>query len=522
MKKIELLSPAGNFESLKYAVQNGADAVYLGLNRYSARASAENFNTERLSEAISYAHVRGVKVYLAINTLMDDYEIGQAVELATEADKMHVDAFIVQDIGLSQKLRKKVKAPLHASTQMTIYNEEGLKILKELGFSRCILSRELSIQEIAEICEKNIMEIEVFCHGAICISYSGQCLLSSAIGGRSGNKGMCAQPCRLKYSILKNNKEVSSPAYRISPNDLNTLPYLKELIGTGIDSLKIEGRLKSPEYTGLVTAKYRKALDIIKDNSNIYHYTQKDISDLSVMFSRGSFSSYHHLNKMPFSDITYKTSGRQGIKCGEIIKPKIAPIQSKKKSSPDIFDLKVKLTEVISKGDGITIGDTDDGGKINSIKTVNGNNILTAKSGDTVTLNIAGSLTKPIKPNTNIFKTYDDALFNEIKNSTMNENRNVLVTVSIVIKKDEPILLTISDSIREIKVQSNMKPEEAKTRAITKDDVEKQISKFGNTVYKIDCINIELDDNIFIPMSELANIRREAIDKLNMARIEGV
>lgn len=522
MSKIELLSPAGNFESLKYAVQNGADAVYLGLNRYSARAGAENFDTKGLSDAVSYAHLRGVKVYVAINTLMDDHQIGQAIELAKAADRLHVDAFILQDIGLSQKLRNNVNAPLHASTQMTIYNEEGIRILKELGFSRCILSRELSIREIADICEKDIMEIEVFCHGALCISYSGQCLLSSAIGGRSGNKGMCAQPCRLKYSVLKNNKEVSSPAFRISPNDLMTLPYLDELINAGVASLKIEGRLKSPEYTGLVTAKYRKAIDIVTGGSKKEYYTQKDISDLSVIFSRGSFTSYHQQDKMPVSDITFKTSGRRGIKCGEIIKPKIINVKPKKKSSPDIFELKVKLSADLRKGDGITIGDTEDGGRINSIKTLNGNNILTAHAGDTVTLNIAGSLQKQIMPGTGIYKTYDEELVNEIKRSVASDSRKVNVSVNVTLKKDMPIVLKISDHIREITVESSIHPTEAISRAISKEDVEKQISKLGNTVYKTDSINIEIDDNIFIPMSELANIRREAIDKLNEARREGV
>ena len=526
MKKVELLSPAGNIESLKYAVQNGADAVYLGLNRYSARASSENFDIERLKEAISYAHLRGVLIYVAINTLLDDNDLKNALELAIEADKLNVDAFIVQDLGFAHLLKGNVKTPLHASTQMTVYNEEGIHLLKELGFSRCILSRELSLEEIAHICKQDIMEIEVFCHGAICISYSGQCLLSSAIGGRSGNKGQCAQPCRLRYAILKNNKEVSPMAHRISPNDLLTLPYLERLVQAGVKSLKIEGRLKSPEYTGLVTSRYRKALDIIESNNEEMHYTQKDVDDLSVIFSRGKFSSYHLFNKMPFSDITYNTSGHLGLRVGEILKVKTFKANNKKKNTPDIFELRVKLSSPINKGDGITIGDTEDGGKINSIKTdVTERNILTADSGEIVILNVAGSLKKHIRVGTYIYKTYDEELNKEVKQSVQKENRKIPVTVQGSIKFGSKVIMKMSDGKREVTSFGNEIVEKAETRAITKEDVKRQVAKLGNTVFELNEFTVDLDNNVFVPMSEFSAIRRDLVDKLTAERInktEGV
>lgn len=520
MKRIELLSPAGNFESLKFAVQNGADAVYLGLNKFSARASSDNFDIEKLKQAISYAHPRGVLVYVAINTLLDDNDLENAIELAKMADMLHADAFIVQDLGLARMLKKHVKAPLHASTQMTVYNEEGARLLKDLGFSRCILSRELSLDEIVTICSKNIMEMEVFCHGAICISYSGQCLLSSAIGGRSGNKGQCAQPCRLMYSVLRNGKEVSKRAYRISPGDLMTLPYLAQLVNTGITSLKIEGRLKSPQYTGIVTAKYRKALDIIQNREIEEYPTQKDMEDLSVIFSRGRFTSYHHFEKMPFADITFSSSGHIGLECGEILKVKIFKTKGKR-NSPDIFELKVKLSSPVSKGDGIAIENTEDGGKVNSIKTESHKTILSADAGDTVILNLAGRLKNNVRSGMHIYKTHDEQLSSEINQKMQKENRKVPVSVHAGIKQGSPVIITMSDGKYEVSASGNLVVEKALNRAVNADDVTRQMSKLGGTVFELDYITVDIDENIFVPMSELANIRRELVEKLMEKRTEG-
>ena len=519
MKRIELLSPAGNFESLKFAVQNGADAVYLGLNKFSARASSENFDIEKLKQAISYAHLRGVLVYVAINTLLDDKDLENAIELARMADKLHTDAFIVQDLGFARMLKDHVKAPLHASTQMTVYNEEGARLLKNLGFSRCILSRELSLDEIASICSKNIMEMEVFCHGAICISYSGQCLLSSALGGRSGNKGQCAQPCRLMYSIQRNDKELSKRAHRISPGDLMTLRYLEQLVSTGITSLKIEGRLKSPQYTGIVTAKYRKALDIIQNNKDEEYPAQKDIEDLSVIFSRGKFTSYHHFEKMPFTDITFDSSGHIGLECGEILKVKT--FRSTKSNSPDIFELQVKLSAPVSKGDGIAIENTEDGGKINSIKTENKETTLSADSGETVTLNLAGRLINNVRSGMHIYKTHDEQLSKEINQKMQKENRKVSVKVHIRIKQGSPVIITMSDGKFEVSASGSLVVEKAVNRAVNNDDVTRQMSKLGGTVFELEDIVLDLEENVFVPMSEFANIRRELVEKLTAKRTEG-
>ena len=261
--KIELLAPAGNLDCLKAAVQNGADAIYIGASSFSARAGATNFNKEQLKEAVDYAHIRNVKIHLALNTLIKNNELDSALNLATYAYEIGVDAIIIQDLGLAKILIKSFpKMPIHASTQMTIHNLEGVQQAEKLGFSRVILSRELSLDEINYICRNSNIEIESFVHGALCISYSGQCLFSSMIGGRSANRGKCAQACRLPYELLEDNKTTIDRGFLLSPRDLCGLDYLKELISSGLSSLKIEGRLKSPEYVATVTKIYRKYIDL--------------------------------------------------------------------------------------------------------------------------------------------------------------------------------------------------------------------------------------------------------------------
>ena len=281
MEKIELLSPVGDFECLKAAVQNGADAVYLGASAFSARARATNFDNNQLYEAICYAKLRNVKVHLALNTLLKNDEFNQAVNLAINAYNFGVDAIIVQDLGLASYLHKNhPEIPLHASTQMTVHNLDGVNQLEKAGFSRVVLSRELSLEEIQYIRQNTKLELEVFIHGALCISYSGQCLLSSMIGGRSGNRGLCAQPCRLQYELIEeSNKKISvlNKGYLLSPKDNFGVTFLPELIKSGISSLKIEGRMKTPTYVAVVTKFYRKYIDLILNNINLDNQTLKQL-----------------------------------------------------------------------------------------------------------------------------------------------------------------------------------------------------------------------------------------------------
>ena len=258
---MELLAPAGGPEALRAAVQSGADAVYLGAGSFSARAGAENFSFEELSDAVRYCHIYGVKVHCALNTLIKESEIEAAVETAEGICRAGADAIIIQDLGLASHIKRMLPdIELHASTQMTVTSIEGVKALEDAGFDRVVLARELSLSEIERIAKAAKAEIEVFVHGAICMCYSGQCLMSSMLGGRSGNRGRCAQPCRLSYTLLEDGRECGS-AHILSPKDMALIGHLKELESAGVTSLKIEGRLKSPEYVSAVTGIYRKYLD---------------------------------------------------------------------------------------------------------------------------------------------------------------------------------------------------------------------------------------------------------------------
>ena len=262
---MELLSPAGSFEALEAAVCAGADAVYLGATAFSARASAANFDEATLPKAVSYAHMAGVKVLVTVNTMLFPRELEDAVALALRLRDAGADGLIVQDMGLAQELTHRLpEVPLHASTQATVHNLPGILEMQRRGFERVVLARELSLKQLEYLCEKTPVELEVFTHGALCVSCSGACLMSSMIGGRSGNRGRCAQPCRLPYQLLADQESVAS-GHMISPRDLMTLPFLGELHRLGVSSLKIEGRLKRPEYVTLTTRAYRRAIDALNE-----------------------------------------------------------------------------------------------------------------------------------------------------------------------------------------------------------------------------------------------------------------
>ncbi len=290
MNNIELLSPAGDLECLKVAVQTGANAVYFGTEEFNARVNTRNFNKQELVEAIEYAKLRGVKTHLALNILIKNNEFEDALKLVEFAYNSGIDAIIIQDLGLAKKVIELFPdLEVHSSTQMTIYNLDGAKKVEDLGFSRCVLARELTISQIENICKNTDIDIEVFIHGALCISYSGQCLMSSMIGGRSGNRGKCAGTCRLPYTLLKDGKE-QEKGYLLSSKDVCTLDILPEIIKSGVKSFKIEGRMKSKEYVGIVTSIYRKYIDLAESGEK-YVVDEKDREKLMQIFNRGGFST---------------------------------------------------------------------------------------------------------------------------------------------------------------------------------------------------------------------------------------
>lgn len=506
MNKIELLLPAGDFECLKAAVQNGADAVYLGSSHFNARNSATNFDMEELERAINYAHLRNVKVHLTLNTLIKNDELISAINLAKQAYELGIDAILVQDLGLAHFLINHFPdLPIHASTQMTCHNLVGAQYLEKMGFKRIVLSRELSLSEIEYIKSNVSTEIEVFAHGALCISYSGQCLYSSLIGGRSGNRGKCAQGCRLPYSLLENNKVIDQ-GYLLSPKDLSSLELLPDLVHTNVDSLKIEGRMKSPEYVATVARIYRKYLDKILHHE-YYIVEEQDKKDLLQVFNRGGFSS-GHLTDDANKELIYKEKpSNMGIYIGTISNyhPKLGHISLTSKSPIEI-------------GDTITFEKEPTTYKISELM-MNGNNLPVAQSGDKITI---GRMKGNLHVGDKIFKIASKKLNHEAKTSYSGEYKKSSINCVLDVHLDEPIKFRIFDSNGlEVSLQSEEIPEIAVSSPITKERLEKQLRKTANTPFDFKNIKINLDKNVHIShISEINRLRRDALDQYSKMVIE--
>ena len=497
---IELLSPVGDFECLKAAVQNGADAVYFGANSFSARAFASNFDDNTLEKAINYAKIRGVKTNLTLNTLIKNNEMQEAIDLASKAYKYGIDAIIVQDLGLAKYLIKNFPGlAVHASTQMSIHNLEGVHELEKLGFSRAVLSRELSIKEIDDICKNSNIEIEVFVHGALCISYSGQCLFSSMVGGRSGNRGKCAQPCRLPYELLENNSVIDK-GYLLSPRDLCGLEYLPHLVKAGVTCLKIEGRMKTPEYVATVTRIYRKYLDTIFSPKD-YTIDEKDKNDLLQVFNRGRFSS-GHLGLEANNKLIYKEkSNNMGIYLG-----KISNFNNNK------GHISFTTQSSLNIGDKICVENKKHETSIYTISElmINNKNIKQANSGDLIKI---GRMKGNIFVGDKIFKLSDKTLSTSALNTLNSENKKINLNCKLIIKKDTPISITISDSNNnEINVVSETIPVDAINSPITKERLISQLSKTNDTPFKFTNFDIDLDDGLYIPnISSINELRRQSL-----------
>ena len=320
MKKIELLAPAGNLAALKAAVENGADAVYIGGEQFSARQKADNFTAEDMAKGIAYAHERGCKVHVAINTLLRNEEIGSLIDYAYKIYQLGADAVIVQDLGAAHILRETLpQLPLHASTQMAVHNTAGVTFLQNQGFERVVLARETSLENIERIKDNCDVELEVFVHGALCVAYSGQCLLSSMIGGRSGNRGYCAQPCRMQYQLLDETGKYylnDKGSYLLSTRDLNMLHHLPELIRSGVVSLKIEGRMKRPEYVATVVRHYRQAIDAYYDGTG---YDQKKADEELLQIFNRDFTTGYYFKNQGADLMSYRRPDNRGVLAADTV-----------------------------------------------------------------------------------------------------------------------------------------------------------------------------------------------------------
>ena len=497
---IELLSPVGDLECLKAAVQNGANAVYFGAKSFGARAFANNFDDASLNEAINYAKIRNVKTHLTLNTLIKENELSEALNIAKKAYEYGIDAIIVQDLGLASILIKEFPdLDIHASTQLTAHNLESVNFFKELGFKRVVLSRELSLDEINYICKNTDIEIEVFTHGALCISYSGQCLFSSMVGGRSGNRGKCAQPCRLPYELLENKTKKLDKGYLLSPRDLCSLDLLPQLIKSGITSLKIEGRMKNPEYVAIVTQIYRKYIDLALNSNKKFKVDLIDKKALMQVFNRGRFSHGHLENKKNQDLIFKEKPNNMGIYLGSISK------YNKTKGH-----ISCKLENNVSVGDSISFENENSKYLVSELIEKN-QNIKDAFPMQNVTL---GRMKGNIKIGDKIYKVIDKSLSNSAKESFSKENTKNQLECKLQIKKDIKIFINIScpNFNTNINYTYHYIPQAAQNSAVTKDKIISQFSKTLDTEFEFTNFDIELDDNLFIPVSILNSIRRLGIE----------
>ncbi|MEG1287988.1 MAG: U32 family peptidase [Bacilli bacterium] len=499
MKKPELLSPAGSMESLKAAIEAGADAVYLGGKSFGARVFSNNFTNDELIEAFTYAHKYGVKVYVTANTLINESSVDEFMEYITFLYKNNADAVIIQDIGMMDLIRKTYPLfPVHASTQMHIHNLDGVKLVESLGLERVVLARETSIEKLAFIKENSNIELEVFIHGALCISYSGECLMSSLIGGRSGNKGSCAGCCRQKYNLISNGEKVNTDEYLLSTKDLSTVEYIGELIDLGITSFKIEGRMKSPEYVYMVTSLYREAIDSYMDSKKVHVNTEK-FKKLTKLFNR-EFTKGFLFNEENDKITSSLRPNHLGIEIGKVI-------------SNEAGVIGIQLFDSLHLQDGIRILDKEDFGFTVTTMFYNHKKVDMAYKNDVVYIpsNISPTLLSKV------VKTTDYLLNKEINESLKNLTRKVPINGSIEAFIGSPLKLTIEG----ITVTGSV-VEQAKNQPITKERVLEQVSKLGDTIYKFNNLDIAMDESIFISIKEINELRRSAITKLEEKSLKGI
>ena len=500
MKRIELLAPAGSFEALKAAISNGADAVYLGGKNFGARAYATNFNHEEMIEAINFAHLYCVKVYVTMNTLLNDLELTAALKEVAFYLEIGVDALIIQDLGLYYEIKKQYPLmEIHCSTQMHIHNVEGVKTAKALGFKRVVVARESKLEDIKEMCQQGI-EIETFVHGALCISYSGQCLFSSSLFNRSGNKGICAQCCRLPYKLfdIDSNEYIDTNDYLLSSHDMMLINNIPELIEAGVSSLKIEGRMKKPAYVGYITRMYRKAINAYYSGKD-FNLSEKELENIKVLFNRGFTNDY--LFDAEAKDIYASDKpNHRGITIGKVIAVKNSKAY-------------VKLEKDLAQFDGIRFNNNDnDGFIVNRLYETNGSLTSFVKAGDTAVLDINSFITR----GTLVYKTSDFHLEKEIIENLTYPRLNL--DIDFVAHAKEEISLSCKCDGKEVSVKGTI-VEEAKTSAIKKEDVLKAIDHLKDTPYRLINFNCDLDDNCFISIKEIKELRRSLINKLNQERL---
>lgn len=508
-KNVELLAPAGNMECLHAAVKAGADAVYLGAGHFNARRGADNFSLENLAEACDYAHLRGVKIYLTLNTVVLPSELPDALELARQAYRCGVDAFIVQDIGISIELSRIMPdVEVHVSTQMNIHDEDGLRAAAALGATRVTLARELSLAEIArlhELAEELGVELESFAHGALCICYSGQCFMSSLVGGRSANRGRCAQACRLPYELHNRalRKTLDAPGeHLLSPKDLCTANLIPELLHAGVASLKIEGRMKSPEYVQAVVGVYRAVIDrvevaidrdgidsVVASDAPELRASEEEMNVLSEAFSRG-FTTAYLKGKRGNEIMSYGRPNNRGVFVGRVAKVREGLVFIDPETELHVGDLIEFWT---NRGHFVhTIGEfkTDRAGRVFfpvERAVGKGDRVFRVRNAEAAFVD-------------------DDKL------------PSVAVCARAELCIGQPALLTFTVAAGDASVTvEGPEVEAARTKAITEEEVREHIDRMGTTPFYLSSLEIDLDEGVGMGFSMLHKLRARAAEELQEA-----
>lgn len=493
MKSLEVLSPAGSIDSFFAAINNGCDAVYLGLQDFNARDKADNFTTENIKDYVRIAHLFNVKVYLTVNTIVTDFEMDKLRELISFAVDAKVDAYIVQDLGVAKMLKDNFKGiVLHASTQMGVHNLYGAKVIENMGFTRVVLSREATLKDIEDIAQNTNLEIEYFVQGAMCVAFSGSCYMSSLCNNESGNRGRCLQLCRLSYTAKSGNKELGE-GYYISPTDNSLIEKLRELKNAGVVSLKIEGRMRRAGYVAVATKNYRDAVDNLEGKID----AKPNEEDLKKVFYRGEYNKGFYLNAERKREIINpEFQNHRGVLIGKV--EKVLPFK-------DIYEIIVKTQgEVITKGDGL--------------KFVSNNFEQSMGVGN---VEFAGEnkykLYSKVKPNkdTKVYRILDY----EFENKVLENKRKLNVKFVFNGKKTEKATLRAIYKNIEVVVKSKEVLEQAKTAPVSEGDIKESLSKLNDTYFVLGECEIDVDD-IFIAKSKLNELRREVIKELENKILE--
>ena len=511
---IELLAPAGSRESLIAAVEAGADAVYLAGSQFGARAYADNFDEEALAEAIRFAHLRGVHIHVTVNTMVLDEELDDVRRYLKFLENVGADAALVQDLGVAKLARECApNLPLHASTQMTIHNVQGARAMETLGFSRVVLSRELSLPEIREIVAGTNAEVETFTHGALCVCYSGQCLMSSMIGGRSGNRGCCAQPCRLPYTLVDEAGEdvlgASAGNFLLSPKDLNTLDLLPQLVEAGVSSLKIEGRMKKPEYVATVVKTYRAALDRILAKQDTPP-TQEEHDRLAQIFNR-DFTTAYLEGRPGRAMISDRKPNNRGRLAGRIVSYDKAARRATLHLTSDL-NIDDDLVIWVKVGGRVT-------SRVQDMQDAEGRVIDHAEAGKDVTIHMQNT----VHPHDRVFKVYDVRLMTEAKKyyTSGAPIRRIPVDIQVTAHLGQPLEVSMTDADgHHAEAVTEFLGEPAKKRPLTEETVRKQIDRLGTSVFSLRNLKTTIDDGVMFPMSEINKARQKAVELLESARLQ--